>query len=335
MAGIPVTGVSSHPQISASVVTYNSASCLPLFLEALRQQKDVTWEALFFDNASQDETRKLIEEWGPGDLLVAETNIGYGRAHNRNLARCRGKLVLLLNPDLSFGADLFARLSANLEEHREHALVGPRILEGPEKKPFPPRGFYPGEGMVALEPELRRNKIAWLSGCCLMIRREVFEELGGFDPDYFLYQEDADLCLRARMAGHRIGYAPDAVVHHLHRQSQRELSEYEYAFRIFQGSAVFWEKHYAPKDVLGMVRFQYWTSWLLLKLGRARALLPELPYALSEARLRARNDVCRRWLESHGHRLVGGHGRSGSIALRQCRLTLEWILQRRFPLDDY
>lgn len=328
-------GLAVRPQISVSVVTYNSASHLPMFLESLRRQTAVTWEAFFFDNASRDETPELIRNAGLGALIPSEANIGYGRGHNRNFAQCRGSHLLVLNPDLQFGPELFAGLVNYLEEHPERSVAGPRVLEGAAKRLFLPRHFYPGEGMVALEAGLRRREIAWLSGCCLIIRRAAFETLAGFDPDYFLYQEDTDFCLRARRAGYLIGYAPKVEVHHLHRQSQAELSEYEYARRIFQGSAVFWAKHYPRTDVLRMVRFQYWTSRLLLGLGPARRWLPELPDVLSEARLRARGDTCREWLEKNGRRQIGFAGLPGKIALRQCRLAVESIRQRRFPLDDY
>ena len=188
--------------------------------------------------------------------------------------------------------------------------------------------------MVALEAGLRRDTIAWVSGCCLLVRSKVFDMLGGFDPAYFLYQEDTDFCLRARQAGYCIGYADDTVVHHLHRQSQRELSEYEYRRRIFEGSALFWEKHYAPRDVMRMVRFQYWVTRILLRLGRIRWWLP-VPAVLSETRLQARNDVCGSWLEKRGCRRMGLSGIPGRIFLRQCRIAVEWIRQGRFPLDDY
>ena len=134
--------------------------------------------------------------------------------------------------------------------------------------------------------------------------------LGGFDPGYFLYQEDTDFCFRARQAGYCIGYADDTLVHHLHRQSQRELSEYEYRRRIFEGSALFWEKHYAPRDVMRMVRFQYWVTRILLRLGRIRWWLP-VPAVLSETRLQARNDVCGSWLEKRGCRRMGLSGIPG------------------------
>jgi len=339
MASVAITRVPprvlNEPQISVSVVTYNNAHCLPVFLDSLRRQTGVKWELFVFDNASRDETPALIQKAALGRLFVSNANIGYGCAHNRNAAWSRGSHLLLLNPDLEFGPDLFAALLRNFKEHPEHSLAGPRILEGSAKQPFPPRYFYPGEGMIALEPGLRRHEIAWLNGCCLIVRREAFERLGGFDPDYFLYQGETDLCLRARRAGYRIGYAGNTSVHHLHRQSQRELSDYEYARRIFQGSAVFWGKHYTSRDVLHMVRFQYWISRLVLGLGPMRRRLPELPAVLSEARLRARSDICREWLESHGHQRVGAGGVPGKIALRQCRIALELIVQRKFPLDDY
>jgi GT2 family glycosyltransferase len=330
-----VSGASTDPQLSVSIVTYNSARCLPVFLESLRRQTTVAWEAFFFDNASQDDTRALIQKAGLGELVSSDANIGYGRGHNSNFARFRGRYLLLLNPDLQFGPELFAGLVKYLDAHAEVALAGPRVLEGAARRPFPPRHFYPGEGMIALERGLRRQEIAWLSGCCLIVRRAAFDTLAGFDRDYFLYQEDADLCLRARRAGYRIGYADESVVHHLHRQSQPELSEYEYARRVFGRSAVFWEKHYPPRDVLRIVRFQYWISRLLLGLEPARRWTPPWPSVLSAPRLRARRDVCLEWLNRNGHGRVGLTGFPGKIALRHCHVVVEWLRQRRFPLDDY
>jgi N-acetylglucosaminyl-diphospho-decaprenol L-rhamnosyltransferase len=328
-------GASAGPQISVSVVTYNNAQGLPVFLDALRQQDGVTWEAFFFDNGSHDGTGELIRKAGLGELFVSETNIGYGRAHNHNAARSRGNYLLILNPDLRFDADLFASLLDNMEAHPEVAFVGPRILEGPNRHPFPPRRFYPGEGMTALEPGLRREEIAWLNGCCLLVQRAAFEALGGFDTDYFLYQAEADLCLRARRAGNRLGHASNAVVYHGQRESQRDLSEYEYSRRIFEGNAVFWNKHYPPQDVIRMLRFQYRVCGVLLALGKLRVRIPLSQHLLSDARLRARRDVCAQLLERDRHHASPFRVTSIRIAARQLRLILEWIRQRRFPLDDY
>jgi N-acetylglucosaminyl-diphospho-decaprenol L-rhamnosyltransferase len=321
------------PQLSVSIVTYNNEQCLPSLLDALRQQTGVHTETYFFDNGSADGTCELIRRSGIGRLHANTENIGYGRAHNHNISRCRSKYVLMLNPDLEFGPALFAGLLAFAEAHPEYAFIGPHVLEGPAQRPFPPRYFYPGEGMIALEPGFQRKEIAWLNGCCLLGRRDAIEEINGFDPDYFLYQSETDLCLRARRAGCRLGYCAGTVVRHLHRQSQRESSEYEYAVRVFEGSAVFWRKHYQAADVLTMVRFQHWLSGILMAVHGGLSWLSFAP-SISAARLRARRDVCRKILDASPPQ-----GRALSkwrpIASRQSRLALEWIKRGHFPLDDY
>ena len=328
-----VTGEAT-PQISVSVVTYNNAECLPVFLDSLRRQQGVTWEAFFFDNGSNDSTADLIRAAGLGELFVSATNIGYGRAHNDNARRSRGTYLLILNPDLRFDTELFATLTSNMETSPELTFLGPRILEGSTQRPFPPRRFYPGEGMIPLFQEWRRDEIAWLNGCCLLVNRAAFEKLGGFDTDYFLYQAEADLCLRARRAGFRLGHVPDAVVYHGHRESQRDLSEYQYSRRIFEGNAVFLKKHFAPDDVIRMLRFQILICGVLLSLNKLRERIPLPQHLLSDARLRARRDVCVQLVKGQ-HTVGSPRGIYPRIVARQFRLLFEWIRQRRFPIDDY
>ena len=329
------SGRSPAPRISVSVVTYNNAHCLPAFLDCLRAQKGVCWEAFFFDNGSRDATGELIRNAGFGDFFVSETNVGYGRAHNRNASKARAEYLLILNPDLRFDPDLFATLVASMEQNPQLTFLGPQILEGPEYRPFPPRMFYPGEGMVPLEPGLRREEIAWLNGCCLLVQREAFDVVHGFDTDFFLYQAEADLCLRARRAGYRLGHIDNAVVYHEQRESQRDLSEYDYSRRIFEGNGVFWKKHYASLDFVRMLRFQHWMCGLLLSLGKTRDRIPLPQHLLSEARLQARRDVCAELLGGEVGRVRALPSLPLRIGMRQIRLILEWIRRGRFPLDDY
>ena len=71
----------------------------------------MSWELFFFDNASRDGTGEVIRQEVMGELIISKENLGYGRAHNRNVVRCRGAYLLFLNPDLEFGPDLFSALS--------------------------------------------------------------------------------------------------------------------------------------------------------------------------------------------------------------------------------
>ena len=254
------------PDLSVSMVTYNSAPCLDGILESLAGQQGVRWKLFVVDNASQDGTRAKLEQLS--NVTLNRTNVGFGAAHNQNLSRFRGRYVLFLNPDLTFSTDLFAGLTNFLDENPQVGIAGPRVLEGRDRIPFPPRRFYPGEGMVPLEPGLRRKEYAWISGCCLAIRRAALEQVGGFDPGYFLYQEETDLCLRVRRAGYRIAWCPELEVEHAGQQSQTEFSEYERARKLFEGTAQFLRKHYGTRQLNSMFRFQHLGTSTLLGVSR-------------------------------------------------------------------
>lgn len=321
--------------VSVSVVTFDSAGCLGDLVAALRAQTGVSFEAFFVDNGSGDATAEMLRGAGFGDLILNPTNVGFGRAHNQNLSRFRGRHVVILNPDVRFGTDLLAHLVGYLDTQPGVAIAGPRVLEGPERREFAPRRWYPGEGMVPLEDRRPHGEIAWVSGCCMIVRRPVLEALGGFDPDYFLYAEEIDLCLRARRAGHRIGWCPSAAVHHLQHQSQPDTSAEERSRLLFRGIVTFWEKHYRPTDVRRMLRFQLWACEVLLSAGPVLRTLSRRWPALAEDRLRARRAVCGERLRARGSR-----GRLLAelplrILLRQVELLARWVRQRRLPLDDY
>jgi len=324
-----------RPDVSISIVSHENEACIDSLLTDLRSQDGVSWDALLFDNASADKTVERVREFGEVRVFASTENVGYSKAHNHNIGASSGRYVLLLNPDMRVPPDLLARLVDHLERNPSDGLVGPKVLEGKSCRNFPPRRFYPGEGMIALDPGLRRNWIAWLNGCCLMARRDVLEKTGGFDGDFFLYQAETDLCLRVRRAGFTLGWVPDVSVHHLHRQSQREKSEFDYACRIFEGSSVFWRKHYSSHDVARMARFQMLMSTSLLLLDKPLSLLGLLPSTLGRDRLLARREVCRKLLSSIPAGRIGPSGAGRGIASRQSRLALEWLRQGRFPLDDY
>jgi len=179
--------------VSIAIVTYHSALVLDALTQDLRAQRDVSYEVLFTDNGSTDGTVETLANLWPGRTQANSSNLGYTAAQRQNLARAAGRYVLFLNPDTRFDATLFKQLRQFLDSHPQFAIVGPSVQEG-DRVPFPPRRFYPGEGMLPLLPDWDRDEIAWVNGCCLMIRREVLDELGGPDPDFFLYQEETDLC---------------------------------------------------------------------------------------------------------------------------------------------
>jgi GT2 family glycosyltransferase len=190
--------------------------------------------------------------------------------------------------------------------------------------------------MVPLEPGLHRSEPAWITGACLAVRRSVFEAVGGFDPEYFLYCEDADLCLRIRRAGFRIGWLPQFTVWHMGQQSQAALSEYQRECNLFTGLTVFWQKHYAPRDVRSMLRFQCLAASAMLLGGRFFPALSRYRPAFHPDRLRARRDMFRRWLMHHRFHRLPIDSRSWRIAARLVYLSLAWLRAGgKLELDDF
>ena len=169
------------PDVSVSIVTFNNERCVADLLSDLDAQVGASWEAIVYDNASADATCERLDRTEIASLVKGETNLGYSSAHNINIRKCRGRYVLLLNPDVRFAPDTIATLVAHLDRHPGEAMAGPKILEGEHRRHFAPRHFYPGEGMIELEPGINRSEIAWLNGCCILARRDVLERLGGFD----------------------------------------------------------------------------------------------------------------------------------------------------------
>ena len=325
---------SGTPDLSVSVVTYNSAHCLEALFGSLSVQHGVCWELFIVDNASTDRTAACLGRRPSANVTVNSANVGYGRAHNQNRPHFRGRHVLFLNPDVTLPAGLFAALVAFLDTHPRVGVVGPSVLEGEHRALFPPRRFYPGERAIPLEPGLRRDYYAWLSGCCLALRRPLLEELGGFDPDFFLYQEETDLCLRARRAGYAIGWCSEWQVLHAQLQSQIGLPEYDQERHLLEGTVLFWQKHFSAEDVPDIVRFQYLRARAILALHERFPWLTK-HRAFPRDRLRARRDSCREWLTRRGHRVFALNLRFGRIALRQLHIAIEGIRKGVFPLDDY
>jgi cellulose synthase/poly-beta-1,6-N-acetylglucosamine synthase-like glycosyltransferase len=189
--------------------------------------------------------------------------------------------------------------------------------------------------MIPLEPGLRREEIAWLNGCCLLVRREAFDMVHGFDTDYFLYQAEADLCLRARRAGYRLGHIDNSVVYHEQRESQRDLSEYDYSRRIFEGNAVFGTSTSPHSTSFACFAFSTGcvgscSRWE--RRGNSSRCLSISSLTRDSKHGATSVPSCS---AAHVGRARAVPSISLRIGMRQVRLVLEWVRRGHFPLDDY
>jgi N-acetylglucosaminyl-diphospho-decaprenol L-rhamnosyltransferase len=220
-------------RIDVVIVSYNSADTLRSCVEPLVDEPGITVTVV--DNASTDGSLATLAGLGV-NAIDAERNGGFGFGCNLGMTAGSAPLVLFLNPDARVERADLARLEAVLEAEPEVALVGPRLVDSDgELIPSIRRWQRPGtvwsQAMYLhrLFPRAAwANEIAsaheryetveypeWISGACMLGRRDALEAIGGFDESFFLYCEDMDLCAEHVKHGHRIRYEPGATVHHV------------------------------------------------------------------------------------------------------------------------
>ncbi len=224
MARAAANGNPSALCVSVVVVVYESGPTLAQCLAAVRAQIFHDYEVLLIDNASSDRTAQAAAKADPSIRLIENAeNLGFAAAVNQGARAARGRWLALLNPDAFAEPEWLERLAAaalaNPEVHsftsRQLMAEDPTRLDGlgdvMALAGFPFRGGYTHPNPGALEP-------GWVfSGCggAMMIARDLFLKLGGFDERLFCYCEDVDLGYRLRLVGEPTLLVPDAVVRHV------------------------------------------------------------------------------------------------------------------------
>lgn len=227
--------------ISVVIVNYNTAHLLGEMFAALgRAAGPHELECIVVDNASRDDSVALLRREFPQHRLIENRdNVGFGRANNQAMAFAKGEYVLLLNTDAFVAPGALDRSVAYLEAHPRCGILGVKLL-GRDGRLQPSCRFFPTPwnlflqrtGFARFFPRARLvddlawdhaspRACDWVPGCCYLVRRRVIDEVGLFDPRYFLYYEEVDHCRAARRAGWEVVYFPDASAVHLGGESAK------------------------------------------------------------------------------------------------------------------
>jgi hypothetical protein len=226
------------PDVSVIIVNYNTAHLLPRNLAALEAGcGQLGVQVIVVDNASRDQSVEFLRREFPNvELIVNPTNIGFGRANNQALSRVRGRYVLLLNADAFVSTDTLPKTVSFMDDHPRSGVLGVRLVDEnglaqPSCFYFPtPWRFFLGtsrlDRVIERLPFVAQSGCSlhacdWVRGCYYLIRREVIETLGLFDPRYFLYYEEVDHCRSLRDSGWEVTYYPYAPVMHVGGESAK------------------------------------------------------------------------------------------------------------------
>jgi GT2 family glycosyltransferase len=230
--------VSRHP-ITGIVVTYNSADTVTTTLDAARRSHESgLLECVVVDNASRDGTAELVRRSHPWvHLIESPENLGFGRACNLGFEAVETPYVLFLNPDAWIEPDALETLLEFLEANPNAGLVAPasRNPEGRRQRygelPTPWRIVKAAAPGRWLRPRSHQmvwgrppERVEWICGAVMLVRSEVFRQLGGFDPRFFLYFEDTDLLRRMRDRGFEVWAVNSALALHAGHASASKSS---------------------------------------------------------------------------------------------------------------
>lgn len=225
------------PSVGVVTVTYRSSADVVDFLRSVRATADVQ-KTVVVDNLSEhsDEIERAVRAEG-AEIIRLDDNLGYGLAVNAGIAAMPQdvEFVLISNPDVRLQDGAVGTLVARLQAQPRTAAVGPRILNEdgsiyPSARRVPSLREGVGHALFARlwpanpwtrhyrqdsAPSDEARTVGWLSGACLMVRRSAFDEIHGFDGEYFMYFEDVDLGYRFGRAGWNNRYEPGASVTHV------------------------------------------------------------------------------------------------------------------------
>jgi len=251
--------------LSIIIVNFNTCELLKNCLDSVYlHTKDLNFEIIVVDNASSDNSLLTVKEKFPHVKLIENSkNVGFARANNQGIEISTGKYILLLNSDTLLINNVLPNLVALLEKKQNFGIVGPQVLNEDKSLQFS-FGNFPGiqaelERTFLLENRLTRKRmlndkrifaqdafpVNWVSGCCLMIRRNVYEKIGGLDEQFFLFNEEADWCLRALKAGWPTCYDPGSqIIHYGGKSTQKNY--YTFVLSRYHSRLLFIKKHYSP-----------------------------------------------------------------------------------------
>ena len=224
--------------VTIVIVSYNTRDILKNCLEALyRHGTGSDMEVVVADNDSRDDSTAMVKEQFPQVRLIANTrNLGFAAANNLAFHQAHGRYIILLNPDAYIGPASIRNAVTFMDNHPECGLCGGKIIS-PEGRLEPSARRFPSplsklltlSGLSArfpASPIFSRHEfggfahdhpleVDWVPGTFTIVRKTMLDSIGPFDERFFMYYEETDLCLRARKAGWKIFFIPDAEVMHI------------------------------------------------------------------------------------------------------------------------
>ena len=260
---------SSFPLISVVVLNWNGGRIVEECLMSVQAQTYWLLEIIVVDNASTDGSVDLVEKRFPDiKLIVNERNLGFGGGNNVGIRACHGKYIMMLNNDTRLDPKCIEELKRSIEKDEKYGACASKILLEYEDNLIDaagivvcPDGLSIGRGRLEKGDRYDEEaEVFFASDCACLYRREMLEDIGLYDEDFFAYADETDMGWRAQLAGWKCIYNPKAVVYHFHSASSGTYSPFK-AFLVERNRIWVAIKNF-PYSVL--LFGQFYTLWRYL-----------------------------------------------------------------------
>ena len=240
-------------KISILTVNYNTEQHIVVLLEMLSQQTLARsdFEVIITNNVQNPTLATLIQPFTQTlnlHIVQSSHNVGFGRANNMAAAQATGEHLLIMNPDIRMlQPDYLEKLYIQAIKNQNYGLITTQILD---EAHHDQSEFYTYEFKRNLGYD---DQVCWFSGALLLISKTVFERIGGFDPDFFMYCEDVDLCYRVKKLDLAMIKVDDLQVHHIGGASEPDKG-YDLHYRWYRSRILFAHKHFAAKEFDALIQ---------------------------------------------------------------------------------
>ncbi len=285
--------------LSIIIVNWNSKDFLRKCLVSIETEAgSLAYEVIVIDNASYDGSEQMVtSEFPLVQFIQSKENLGFSKANNLAFSQSRGRNILFLNPDTEVQRNALQELIRVLETTPKAGFVGAKLLNSDYslqttcitaipsiinqalafnllRRYFPRLQIWGMQPLYTVSPNI--STVEAISGACMMCKRFVLDEIGGFTIDYFMYSEDMDLCIKVKKAGFLIYYAPEAtVVHHGGKSSSMHLQSNFSSVMKCESLAKFFARHHGT-----WYSRSYRISTAIVAMGRVLFLVAAFPATL-------------------------------------------------------
>ncbi|WP_244939623.1 glycosyltransferase family 2 protein [Arcticibacter tournemirensis] len=289
------TPMTSVPEVAIVILNWNGKIYLEQFLPSVLRSSYPNFRIIVADNASSDESVAFVQSHFPEvEIIVNESNFGFAGGYNAALKQVRSDYFVLLNSDVEVTPGWIEPVITLMESDLQIAAAQPKLRDFNNRRRFEYAGaaggymdkfgypFCRGRIFDHIEEDEGQydvsTEIFWASGAALFIKRPYWEEINGFDADFFAHMEEIDLCWRLKNRGYKIVYCPSSVVYHIGGGTLHTENPYK-TYLNFRNNLVMLLKNLPFRKALPVLFIRFWLDFISLlkfvaegKFKQARAI---------------------------------------------------------------